>query len=251
MDELGLTLRAELVWSKPNGLPQSVTDRFRRSHETWFHFTTAPRYYAAVDEIGMGETGVVVGRRPRSVWAIPTQPLRVPAELGIDHFAAFPMEWPRRLIQGWSPRAVCTACGQGQRPVVQTVRTLDGQPVPLGGWQRGGVQAQTAGVGNWRYGSTRHVRGYACACPDTAAPHHTGRRAGPVRWDRHHRVGRRAAGRIGISVDASADYCRLATWRASHPQQRAKAAAPTTPAPARAARRRPTARTATPARDAA
>src|SRR5581483_6965853 len=35
MDELGLILRAEIVWAKPNGLPESVTDRVRRSHETW------------------------------------------------------------------------------------------------------------------------------------------------------------------------------------------------------------------------
>jgi hypothetical protein len=48
---LGLILRAEVIWSKPNGLPESVTDRVRRSHETWFHFTTQPRYFAAVDEI--------------------------------------------------------------------------------------------------------------------------------------------------------------------------------------------------------
>ena len=39
IDDLGLILRSELVWSKPNGLPESVTDRVRRSHEQWFHFT--------------------------------------------------------------------------------------------------------------------------------------------------------------------------------------------------------------------
>lgn len=30
VDELGLILRAEVVWAKPNGLPESVTDRVRR-----------------------------------------------------------------------------------------------------------------------------------------------------------------------------------------------------------------------------
>ena len=39
IDQLGLILRAEIVWAKPNGLPESVTDRVRRSHEQWFHFT--------------------------------------------------------------------------------------------------------------------------------------------------------------------------------------------------------------------
>ena len=38
IDQLGLILRAEIIWAKPNGLPESVTDRVRRSHEQWFHF---------------------------------------------------------------------------------------------------------------------------------------------------------------------------------------------------------------------
>src|SRR3954465_8982530 len=52
-----------------------------------------------------------LGKLPGSVWQIPTEPLRVPDHLGIDHFAAFPTEWPKRIIQGWSPRAICSACG--------------------------------------------------------------------------------------------------------------------------------------------
>lgn len=31
IDDLGLILRAEVIWSKPNGLPESVTDRVRRA----------------------------------------------------------------------------------------------------------------------------------------------------------------------------------------------------------------------------
>jgi DNA modification methylase len=145
VDELGLIARAVIVWSKPNGLPESVTDRVRRSHEDWVHLTKAPRYFASIDEIrephapaglarraytyqpgheggtngksnGPLRTGGErpanpLGKLPGSVWEIATQPLKVPAELGVDHFAAFPMEWPRRLILGWSPSGVCGACG--------------------------------------------------------------------------------------------------------------------------------------------
>lgn len=152
IDDLGLILRAEVCWSKPNGLPESVTDRVRRSHETWFHFTKSPRYYSAVDELRTphvdartrprnggpsaawgrdGKLGDVTGERhntgnplgalPGSVWSISTEPLTVPDHLGVDHYAAFPMEWPRRLVTGWSPRAVCSACGEGRRPVVASV----------------------------------------------------------------------------------------------------------------------------------
>ncbi len=187
IDDLGMILRAEVIWSKPNGLPESVTDRVRRSHETWFHFTKEPRYFSAVDEIreehnyaGMGltwaerkatgnrydATGHVghgsggmaanpLGKLPGSVWTIPTEPLRVPDHLGVDHFAAFPTEWPRRIIRGWS---------------AEGMTVLD----PFGGT-----------------GTTALVA--------------------------------RALGRHGISVDMSADYCRLAEWRTNDPGQLAKA----------------------------
>jgi len=162
MDDLGLILRRDIIWSKPNGLPESVTDRCRSSHEYLFHFTRQPRYYAAVDEIreehapktlahrggglshgaganhyttetlaqhgnhrGAGEPKVrrpdPLGKLPGSVWSIPSQPLTVPVALGVDHFAAFPMELPRRCVLGWSPPGVCTACGEGRRPVASAV----------------------------------------------------------------------------------------------------------------------------------
>ena len=177
IDELGLILRAEIVWAKPNGLPESVTDRVRRSHEQWFHFTKAPRYFSAIDEIrephaavslkraqphranvkahedshtvNMTQACNPLGRLPGSVWTIPTEPLKVDPALGVDHFAAFPTEWPRRIILGWSP---------------PDGTVLD----PFSG------TGTTAGVA-------------------------------------------KALGRTGIGVDMSADYCRLAEWRTNGP----------------------------------
>ena len=285
IDQLGLILRAEIIWAKPNGLPESVTDRVRRSHETWFHFVKRPQYYSAIDTIrewttdngsrprssvgrsvgsGWGdvhhpatassgltgepcsltelptncgwdpsrkacslttcvaiasastlntsspspcaktcyeaqrpwpqsmqpkhtaptatnttkptpsysqqteaecvgcaceqETGPdtgVLGKLPGSVWEIATQPLKVPPELGVDHFAAYPMEWPRRIIQGWTPL-------RG--------RVCD----PFGGTGTTALVAKTLG-------------------------------------------------RIGITIDLSADYCRLAEWRCNDPRELAAA----------------------------
>jgi DNA modification methylase len=155
IDELALILRAEVIWHKQNSLPESVTDRVRRSHEVWFHFTLQPKYFSAVDEIReeyearpqrrfsprrtdegrpperrmiedyLWEVPTAgtnpLGKLPGSVWPIPTQPLRIPPELDVNHFAAFPMEWPRRIIKGWSPSGVCTVCGEGLRPTVSEV----------------------------------------------------------------------------------------------------------------------------------
>lgn len=180
-DEQGWILRSEIVWSKPNGLPESVTDRVRRSHEQWFHLTKNGSYFASVDGIrephlsgGDGLTwaerkaagepmrhgncaggasegspgrkaGHPLGKLPDSVWTVPTQPLIVPDSLDVDHFAAFPTEWPRRLITGWCPPGGIV---------------LD----PFGGT---GTTAMVA----------------------------------------------RALGRYGVSLDLSADYLRLADWR--------------------------------------
>jgi hypothetical protein len=144
------------------------------------------------------------------------------------------MELPRRLILGWCPREVCTVCGHGRRPIVHTQRTIDGRPVSLGGWKLGGVQGETSGIGNWRYATTRRVTGSACACPDTTAPTRPGVVLDPFGGTGTTALVAVMHGREGISVDASADYCRLAEWRAREPNQRAKAAQGPTAAALRA-----------------
>ena len=243
IDDLGLILRAEVVWSKPNGLPESVADRVRRSHEQWFHFTLEPRYFSAIDEIRepytsapfkgqtthkagqRGETanpvlrsltnwdasdykGNPLGKLPGSVWSIPSEPLRVPDDLGVDHFAAFPQEWPRRLILGWCPAEVCTACGQGRAPVVDKTYTVDAGPIPSGTATEG--RHRTPSIG----GSSRAtITGYACACPDTTAPSTPGVVLDPFAGTGTVPMVARALGRTGIGVDLSADYLRLARWR--------------------------------------
>ena len=243
IDDLGLILRAEVIWSKPNGLPESVTDRVRRSHEQWFHFTLNPRYYSAVDEIREehlhagpwgdkrgagyeknasghmnGDTPHTLGKLPGSVWTIPTQPLRVPDHLGIDHFAAFPMEFPRRIIRGWSPSGVCVECGEGRRPVSE--RTITGD--------RGGrkFNVLTPDSTTARLGTEGHheITGYACACPEPTAATTPAVVLDPFGGTGTTALVAKALGRHGISVDMSADYCRLAGWRTSDPKQQAKAA---------------------------
>jgi len=252
IDDLGLILRAEVIWSKPNGLPESVTDRVRRSHEQWFHFTLEPRYFSALDEIrepwvvasrdgrGAGKTytadgsanhgvgseslglvgadaGHPLGRLPGSVWSIPSEPLQVPDDLGVDHFAAFPQEWPRRLILGWCPAEVCTACGEGRAPVVdkELVDVWHDKP------PASSKHAETKDAHrNTYYGqkdtfgrTAATITGYACACPDTTAPSTPGVVLDPFAGTGTVPMVARALGRTGIGVDLSADYLKLAAWR--------------------------------------
>ena len=75
-----------------------------------------------------------LGKVPGSVWSIPSEPLRVPDHLGVDHFAAFPQEWPRRLILGWSPPAgvvLYPFAGTGTVPMVARALGRTGVGVDL------------------------------------------------------------------------------------------------------------------------
>lgn len=253
IDQLGLILRAELIWSKPNGLPESVTDRVRRSHEQWFHFTRLPRYFAAVDEIreayapgtaeryrsdytqtsasrsGQTLNGVVrmdnggpsstnpLGKLPGSVWDIPSEPLTVPDHLGVDHFAAFPSEWPKRLILGWSPSGICTVCGEGRRPIVIGGRNGDGSKP-----HKAAQRVSSFDWAAWKESTPHTISGYSCACPSSTAPTTPAIVLDPFGGTGTTALAASALGRIGISIDRSADYNRLAQWRTRDPGQRAK-----------------------------
>jgi DNA modification methylase len=297
IDQLGLILRAEVIWSKPNGLPESVTDRVRRSHEQWFHFTVQPRYYSAVDEIREPQTGKrgpesyrltgangaepeaskwrsgpadvrpgllnetahgrdynPLGKLPGSVWSISSQPLSVPPELGVDHFAAFPMEWPRRLTAGWSPAGICTGCGEGRRPVVDSdvefLRPEQRNKVGMGNPHRSDGKQNKSQIHTHPGVKRVTVTGYACACDPkvcrvcglpsvpfcegfrccdscthgTTAPTTPGVVLDPFGGTGTTALVAHVMGRHGITVDLSADYCRLAAWRTTDPGQLAQAA---------------------------
>lgn len=127
----GWILRQEVIWSKRNCMPESVTDRPPRSHETVFLLSKRPRYWYDADAIredsdpdqqahsdryakvyeaqadraaSTGQPGNVnsagiharpgkPGRNARSVWTISAQPF---AEA---HFATMPPTLAERCIQ--------------------------------------------------------------------------------------------------------------------------------------------------------
>jgi hypothetical protein len=160
------------------------------------------------------------------VWDIPSQPLTVPVALGIDHFAAFPMELPRRIILGWSPSGVCTACGEGRRPVVDK-RYVKGQSgtsgfkkdskEPLGRLNGTGMAGKPA------MDVLATITGYACACPEPTAPTRPAVVVDPFGGTGTTALVAAMHGRIGLSFDLSHDYSRLAAWRTQDPAQRAAA----------------------------
>ena len=105
----GWWLRQDIVWSKPNPMPESVTDRCTKAHEYPFLLTKRERYYYDAEAIAEPSSGwngsrfddgkneivhsnVGRNRKPvgsetrnkRSVWTVATQPYSE------AHFATFP-----------------------------------------------------------------------------------------------------------------------------------------------------------------
>lgn len=81
----GWYLRSDIIWNKPNAMPESVKDRPTKSHEYLFMFTKSEQYYynyEASKEMGLnGEY-----RNRRTVWNINTQSFQE------AHFATFPQK---------------------------------------------------------------------------------------------------------------------------------------------------------------
>jgi DNA modification methylase len=67
MQDRGWYLRQDIIWAKPNPMPESVTDRCTKSHEYIFLLTKNPRYYFDHEAI---KTDVKAdwGTRDRSEW---------------------------------------------------------------------------------------------------------------------------------------------------------------------------------------
>lgn len=145
MFEPGWYLRQDIIWKKPNPMPESVRDRCTKAHEYIFLMTKKPRYYYDAEAIREGEqiytrkAGgyknhkeqmidgyspfkgkggfadcdiTTVGRNKRSVWTVPTAPYSE------AHFATFPPDLILPCILAGCPQQVCKKCGEPRQRIV-------------------------------------------------------------------------------------------------------------------------------------
>lgn len=85
LQERGWYLRQDIIWAKPNPMPESVTDRCTKSHEFLFLLTKQPKYFfdnAAIKET----TSSNELRNKRDVWTVTTSRFKG------AHFATYPPE---------------------------------------------------------------------------------------------------------------------------------------------------------------
>lgn len=128
----GWWLRSDIIWSKPNPMPESIRDRPTKSHEYVFLLSKSERYFYDMDAIrepikeasvergksgfregehdkhnnygdgfrhsdGKPVTFNPLGRNVRTVWEIATSPFTE------AHFATFPPELAERCIKAGCP----------------------------------------------------------------------------------------------------------------------------------------------------
>ena len=199
----GWWLRSDVIWSKPNPMPESVTDRPTKSHEYVFLLAKSDRYFydaEAIKEIAIGgmpgnathkgqtafengdshmrtkagltEMVAYARHNKRSVWTIAVE------AFSEAHFATFPTKLVEPcILAGTSERGCCVQCGAPWTRIVK--RTVDFQSgsgragnMPEGKYA-GSVQAES-GDYDIRLGPvvTTSTLGWepSCSCSAEIAP---------------------------------------------------------------------------------
>ena len=88
----GWWLRSEIVWHKPNPMPESVRDRPTSAHEKLFLLTKAARYFYDAEAVRTKTDANL-----RNVWTIPTH------AYPDAHFATFPPKLVEPCIKAGCP----------------------------------------------------------------------------------------------------------------------------------------------------
>jgi hypothetical protein len=155
LQEDGWWLRSDIVWEKPNAMPESVRDRPTRSHEFICLLSKSRRYHYDAhavrepDKGGRAGNGYVrpeqlsyggesaprgqeeawiggVWRNRRSVWTVATQCFKG------AHFATFPEGLVEPCILAATAPTACSVCGAPWRRIVELKRLVEGEDAPSG-----------------------------------------------------------------------------------------------------------------------
>lgn len=212
------------VWRIPSE-PLSIPD-YMLDDETGYRFCDGPEAWRYIDQ------------RFRVGNELPVQATPV------EHWAPFPTEWPRRLVLGWSAPEICTACGKGRRrwrgrpcEACEGLIPRQYKRCPHCGhvrdWRNGRV-ARPGQRGDWHAPggeAARHPGGFEnrmisgdwmCDCDTASAPTRPAVVVDVCGGTGTTALAAHALGRIGVSIDISFSYSRLALWRARQPGQMAK-----------------------------
>jgi len=97
LQDAGWYIRSEIIWHKPNPMPESIKDRPTSCHEKIWLITKSKKYYYDVDAIKEPTVGNLEKRNKRNVWTITTKPFKD------AHFATFPKDLIEPCIKAGCP----------------------------------------------------------------------------------------------------------------------------------------------------
>ena len=209
----GWWLRSEIVWHKPNPMPESVTDRPTNAHEKLFLLTKSAKYFYDAEAVRKPSNGWAGDFKPkcpermeaqkfggtrnehnqatanlRNVWTIPTHSFKE------AHFATFPPALVEPCIKaGTSERGVCGECGAPWKRQVDVSHENPGNRTTNG--PRSEAQRhETAGFSQ-RLEKRSTTTGWAPTCCDCHVPIMTPVPDGDVRPDPTMQTGRKGLNR--------------------------------------------------------
>ena len=95
----GWYLRQDIIWHKPNPMPEPVKDRCTKSHEYIFLLSKSPKYYYDYEAVKVkaSDAADYDTSNKRSVWSIPV------ASYSGAHFATYPPELIKPCILAGCP----------------------------------------------------------------------------------------------------------------------------------------------------
>ena len=196
LQEAGWWLRQDIIWNKPNCMPEPVKDRCTKNHEYIFLLTKQEKYYfdhVAIKEpvldaslkraqnswdsdhpsTGFHGQGIhteqmgkrfvdPAGRNKRTVWTVTPKPFKG------AHFAVFPPELIEpTILAGTSAKGCCSSCGKPWQRVYHKPQPPEGLKKKNSG-NKMDYHTQSAGGGqkvdDWYNANPGHTLGWQPTC---------------------------------------------------------------------------------------
>lgn len=239
----GWWLRSDIIWSKPNPMPESVTDRPTKAHEYLFLLAKSATYYydqEAVRETNKPESEEryryslegsytpgsaypnekrekpqqwslnPAGRNRRTVWEIATEPF--PGA----HFATFPQALVKPcLLAGTSDKGVCPRCGMPWVREIEKPFMGDGNPYSYEERKFAGNKMRLSGreLAKVHAAQNRGTLGWRASCSCEAGDPVPAVILDPFAGSGTVGLVAKNYGRHFVGLDLKLDYCRMATRR--------------------------------------
>jgi site-specific DNA-methyltransferase (adenine-specific) len=233
----GWWLRQDIIWAKPNPMPESVRDRCTKAHEYVFLLTKSERYFydaEAVSEAaicdrmrgpalhpdtvstngnsGLSRRSFTGTRNRRSVWTVTTKPYSG------AHFAVMPPDLVEPCILAGCPEQCCPVCGAGYERITAKQKRFESGSGRSGNAIEGKqdlAASETNSTPDIRMGPVVSVQtlGWAPVCDCAASGTMPGTVLDPFAGSGTTLAVAAELGRSGIGCELNPEYIELASQR--------------------------------------